>query len=134
VDLFSQFAGGGQDQCPHAASRVGEQALQDRQDEGGRLAGAGLGDAQEIAPGQDRWNGLLLDRGGLAMARGLDPGANPGIQVKRLKLTESTPWLRRFAAPRKGVCRAKSHPQPHINKNGSPMLPIIENHGPGSPG
>ena len=38
---------------------------QHRQHEGGGLAGAGLGDAEHVAPCEDVRNGLLLDRGGL---------------------------------------------------------------------
>ena len=42
--------------------------MEDRQGEGGGLAGAGLGDAQQVAAGQDRGNGQGLDRGGLGIA------------------------------------------------------------------
>ena len=57
------------DEHQHAAAAarrrpaVGGQAVQDRQGEGGGLAGAGLGDAQQVAAGHDARDGLRLDRG-----------------------------------------------------------------------
>jgi len=48
---------------------LGRQSMQDRQREGGRLAGAGLGDAAKVAAGQDRRDRLRLDRRG----RGITP-------------------------------------------------------------
>ncbi len=65
ADLAGQFAGGRQHQ--HAAGAgsaagVGGEAMQDRQGEGGGLAGAGLGEAQQVAAEQDRRDRLGLDR------------------------------------------------------------------------
>jgi hypothetical protein len=62
-DLAGQFARRGQDQRAAAAARraalgVG-QAVQQRQAEGGRLAGAGLRDAEQVAP---------FEHGGMACA------------------------------------------------------------------
>ncbi len=66
-DLRRQFAGRRQDQAAEAAARgrllVLGQAMQDRQGEGGGLAGAGLGDAQQVAAAHDQRDGLRLDRG-----------------------------------------------------------------------
>jgi len=42
--------------------------LQDRQDEGGRLAGAGLGAGEDIAAGKDQRDRLGLDGSGLGIA------------------------------------------------------------------
>jgi hypothetical protein len=39
-----------------------------RQHETGGLAGTGLGDADDVAHHQDRWNGLGLDRSRLVIA------------------------------------------------------------------
>ncbi len=44
--------------------------MQDRQGEGGGLAGAGLGDAQQVAAGEHAGDGLRLDRGGRGVAFG----------------------------------------------------------------
>jgi hypothetical protein len=56
-DLHGELAGRRQDQAARRfRTRLGlvlEQALQDRQAEGRRLAGAGLGDAQQITPGEE---------------------------------------------------------------------------------
>ena len=66
VDLARQFAGGCQHQHAAAAARrraaLCVQAVQDRQRECRRLAGAGLGDAEQVAPGEDVGDGLRLDR------------------------------------------------------------------------
>ena len=67
-DLARQFAGRAQHQ--HAAGfwlrpdAVFQNAVQDRQREGGGLAGAGLGDADDVASGECQWNGLGLDGSG----------------------------------------------------------------------
>ena len=67
-DLPGQLAGRAQHQ--HAAAlrlhldAVLQQAVQDRQREGRGLAGAGLGDADHVAPGERERDGLGLDGGG----------------------------------------------------------------------
>jgi hypothetical protein len=51
--------------------------MHDRQGEGGGLAGAGLGDAEEIAASHHVRDGLGLDRGGVGVAfafEGLEEG------------------------------------------------------------
>ena len=66
VDLQRQFAGGGQDQRPRGEGRrpdaIGGQVLQQRQAEGGGLAAAGLGDAQQVAASEQGGDGVRLDR------------------------------------------------------------------------
>ena len=67
-DLAGQFAGRAQHQ--HAAGlrlradAVGGEVVEDRQREGRGLAGAGLGDADDVALGEQQRDGLGLDRGG----------------------------------------------------------------------
>ena len=55
-DLGGELAGGAEHQhaaaLAHGRAAVGRQAMQDRQREGGGLAGAGLGDAEQVAAGQ----------------------------------------------------------------------------------
>jgi hypothetical protein len=65
--LRRQLAGRRQHQrARHAgAGAAARQALDHGQGEGCGLAGAGLGDAQHVAPGERNGNGALLDRGGL---------------------------------------------------------------------
>ncbi len=81
-DLRSQFARRRQDEATHALGgrndAVGQDVLQDRQGEGRRLAGAGLGDAQQVMAGQQVRNGLGLDRG-----RGLIAFTLEGHQDRR---------------------------------------------------
>jgi hypothetical protein len=70
--LRGEFAGGRQYQGAGAAGCGGaagfRQFLQDRQQERRGLAGAGLGDAQDILAGQQDGNRLGLDRGGREVA------------------------------------------------------------------
>ena len=47
-----------------------DKPLQQRQAEGGGLAGAGLGDAQHVAARQEQRDGLGLDGGGLGVVLG----------------------------------------------------------------
>ena len=64
LDLERELAGRGEDQRADAAAAVaaaGVQALDHRQHEGGRLAGAGLGAGEEVAAGEDERDGLGLD-------------------------------------------------------------------------
>ena len=67
-DLAGQLTGGREHQ--HAAGlglrldAVLQQAVQDRQRERRGLAGAGLGDADDVAAGKGERDGLGLDRGG----------------------------------------------------------------------
>jgi len=71
-DLAGEFARRAEDEHAGAAARrgarVGEEMVEDRQREGGGLAGSGLGDADEVAPGHQRGNRLRLDRRRLAIA------------------------------------------------------------------
>ena len=62
LDLTRQLAGRGQDQAPGDAPRAVQESLEQRQDECGRLAGAGLGQAQNVASFETERNRLGLDR------------------------------------------------------------------------
>jgi len=65
--LDGQLTGGGEHQHLGAAL-VGVEACQQRQGEGGRLAGAGLGLAHQVAAEQQLGDGGLLNRRGLVVA------------------------------------------------------------------
>jgi hypothetical protein len=70
--LRGQLARGHQHQHAGAPGRLGRlvaELLQQRQQKGGRLAGAGLRGAQHIASAQDLRNGGRLDGGGLVQAQ-----------------------------------------------------------------
>ncbi|MNF37694.1 hypothetical protein D3C84_186220 [compost metagenome] len=68
-DLLGQLAGRSHDQHPGVGrlqlGRLVQQALQDRQREGGGLAGPGLGAGQHVATTTDGRDRLLLHRGHL---------------------------------------------------------------------
>ena len=61
------------------------QSLEHGQDEGGGLAGAGLGAGQEIAAGEDERDRLALDRGGLGVALVRDDADVLGRKPKRVE-------------------------------------------------
>ena len=82
ASLLGQFAGGGHDQGAQGSAFALDQAVQDRQGKRGRLAGAGLGQAHDVAAFHDRGNGLGLDGGGGGVAGGRDAGRYTGVKVK----------------------------------------------------
>ena len=69
VDLHRQFPGGRHDQCARLGRVVGrwrlrgQQTLQDHQEEGGGLAGAGLGLARDVLAGERNGQCGGLNRG-----------------------------------------------------------------------
>ena len=71
-DLAGEFARRREHENARPAARrrllVGDQAVEDRQREGGRLAGAGLGDADQVAALHQDGNGLRLDGRRLGVA------------------------------------------------------------------
>ena len=71
-DLEGELARGGDDDGAEAVHRVplfGVEALKDRDDKGERLAGTGLGGAEDIAAGQRKGESASLDVGQLNPAR-----------------------------------------------------------------
>ena len=89
ANLGRQFARRRQDQGARGARRgghaVGGQPMQDRQGEGGGLAGAGLGDAEQILAGHHVGDGLLLDRGGGGVALGRQGREQSRVQAQGFK-------------------------------------------------
>ncbi len=83
-DLGGEFAGGSQDQrARHAgACAAGLQPGDHRQGEGGGLAGAGLGDAEDVTAADGDGDGLGLDRGRDRIAGRLDGGQNLGAETE----------------------------------------------------
>ena len=73
VNLHREFARRRQDQgtCAIAMRRqlIARQVLEHRQSECSRLAGAGLGDTEQIASGEQVRNSVFLDRGRLKEMR-----------------------------------------------------------------
>jgi hypothetical protein len=84
VDLDRELAGRGDAQraglvgAPAGRRRVGHQALEQREQERGGLAGAGLGLARDVAAGQRDRQRLRLDRGA-AQEAGVVDGAEQGV-------------------------------------------------------
>ena len=61
MDLFCEFARRGNDQGSRNAARSIEQLIQNGEDKGGCLAGAGLRDPNHISPAERGRNRLSLD-------------------------------------------------------------------------
>ncbi len=80
VDLLGQLARGRQDQGTDAAGWALDQPLQDGQDEGRGLAGAGLCRRQDVVPLQHAWDRLLLDGGRHGIAGRLDARADARVK------------------------------------------------------
>ncbi len=85
-DLRRQFARRRQDQRAHGARRrhlaVRQDVLEDRQSKGRRLAGAGLGNAQQVVALQQEGNGLGLDGRGDGIAFALQRQQEGGRQAQ----------------------------------------------------
>ena len=77
-DLRREFARRLKDECARhagAGAALFEHG-EHRQDEGGGLAGAGLGDAEDVSPGENVRNGLFLNGGRRLVAGGFDRADN----------------------------------------------------------
>jgi hypothetical protein len=82
IDLCGELARGRQHEGARSASPLSRlpQAVQQGQGEGGRLAGAGLGEAQHVTAGERRGNRLDLDRSGFEEARGDHAAEQGGVE------------------------------------------------------
>jgi hypothetical protein len=77
-----KLARGRDDEGAHEAARALVEPVQDRQHKGRRLAGARLGQPDDVLPGHDRRNSLYLDGGRFGVAQRFDAGRNLGVKVK----------------------------------------------------
>ena len=82
LDLHGQLARRREDEDPDAAMarRAGREALEDRQHEGGRLAGAGLGAGEQVTAGEDEWNRLALDGSWFGVSLARDSAEQVGLK------------------------------------------------------
>jgi len=105
VDLQGQLAGGREDEHAHrpALGRIGgEQALEDGQGESRGLARAGLGQAENVAAGEDNGHGPGLDGGRGLIAGGADAGEDALVEVEGKKAHEtSLGWRAPFCVVRR---------------------------------
>src|SRR5207245_10276273 len=102
-DLHDELARRRDDERPRrgrpSGAAVREEAGEDRDQERRRLAGAGLGLAGDVAPGERERQDLLLDRGTVGEAGALDAGTNLGGAVgavdapPRVRATPGRPQL-----------------------------------------
>ena len=89
--LFRQFAGRGDDKGLDGAARPFDEPLQYRQYERGRLAGAGLGQTDNVFTFQDRGDGLFLDWGCFLESEGFYSGHDTGVKIEIFKI-HNTFW------------------------------------------
>ena len=81
VDLPRELARRGEDQRARARpGRGSSRRCEQRQREGGRLAGAGLGEAEHVAAVERRGDGLGLDRARRLEAGGADSAAQGAVE------------------------------------------------------
>jgi hypothetical protein len=89
LDLQNEFARRRDDQRPRASapsrSRWRSEPGENGQRECRRFSRAGLGDADEVMPGEDRRDGGGLDRGGFGVAGVLHGVQNFGVKAKVAK-------------------------------------------------
>ena len=88
LDLERELAGRGEDQRADDARAGGPrrvEALEHRQHEGGRLAGAGLGAGEHVATGEDERDRLGLDGGGFRVALVGDGAEELGRQPESIE-------------------------------------------------
>ena len=89
LDLHHQLARRRDHQRAHPAplpfAEPSSEMMQNRQDEGRRLAGAGLRDADDIAPGENLRNGGRLDRRRLGVTSFLDGFEDAVVETERTK-------------------------------------------------
>ena len=111
LDLERELAGRGEDEGadrPAAGARIDvrwAQALEQRQHEGRRLAGAGLGVGHEVTAGEDERDRLGLDGGGLGVALVRDGAEELGREPKGI---EGHGENRLLTGPTRGVRGARS--------------------------
>ena len=91
-DLHRELTGRREDERPHRMAgrregrvRVGPEALEDGEDEGGRLAGPGLGRAHDVATLEDERDRLDLDGRGRGEALVGNGAEEFGRQAERIK-------------------------------------------------
>ena len=82
---------------------AGQELVQDGQQEGGRLAGAGLGGGDEVAAGEDGRDGLGLDGRGLGVAHLADGLDQDGVQAEGFERHSGTPRATSGAAAKEGL-------------------------------
>ena len=80
VCLLGEFARRCDDKRTHLAQRAFGQPLQNRQQEGSGLAGAGLRQPQYVAPFEHDGDSLMLNRGGRGVASRFDARADARVE------------------------------------------------------
>src|SRR2546426_8411826 len=77
-----ELAGGGEDEGAGPSRGLLHEALEDREEEGGGLAGAGLGGADDVPPDEDRGDRLPLDRRWSFVADRVDGPHEGGVEAE----------------------------------------------------
>jgi len=85
MDLLRKLPGRSNDKRPYFFAGSGLEALQEREYKGGGFAGACLGQAKDIAAGENGRHGLALDGGWRSITAGFDAGNYLGVKLKLFK-------------------------------------------------
>ena len=99
VDLFGQFAGRSDDQGAHIAAPTLHQPMQNRQAESGGLAGPGLGQAQNVAAGEDAGDRCGLDRRRCGEPGGGNARRDLGMKLETAEIHGALSSLRKLRKP-----------------------------------
>ena len=118
LDLRGEFARRLQDQGARHA-RAGAALLEQRQHgqcEGGGLAGARLGDAEDVAACEDVWDSLFLDGRGLRVAR---CGNRLEDFLAKAEFREIHVWSRLLCGIRRSWCVERRRPGRDVDRQAS---------------
>jgi hypothetical protein len=85
MDLFSKFAGRGNDKRPYFFAGSGLEALQEWKNKGCGLSGASLGKTKNITASKDGGHGLMLNRGWGSVTAGFNACHYLGVKLKIFK-------------------------------------------------
>ncbi len=107
VDLLGELAGRGKHEAAQPAALTVDQAVQHGKAEGGRLAGAGLGEAQDVLSGHDRRDCLQLDGCRGEIPHGLDACLDLGVKIELFEIHYYSCFL--VVAPQKTPEAYKAH-------------------------
>ncbi len=82
VDLGRQLARRRDDQAAREAARLPDEAVEDREDEGGRLAAPRHRAGEDVLAGEGGGDRVVLDRGGPREAQLLDAAEEVGVETE----------------------------------------------------
>ena len=86
MSLLRKLASRSDDESADRSQGACDQSLENREHECGGLAGPGLRQTQNVAPFEGDGDSLLLNRGSLGVACGLDAGKHTSVEVQLFEI------------------------------------------------